>query len=115
MTQGDIISPILFNIIIDCVVRKLERHIDRNQFIIVQSTSVFYADDGAIFGCDPVEVQGIVDTASEMFKHIGLYPNASKTKQMTFQPPYCKTGLSIRAYSRMTGKIAEQQTLIIGR
>lgn len=61
VTQGDIISPILFNIIIDSVVRTISKHINKNPKVSVQSTTIFYSDDGAIFGSDTEEVQQMVD------------------------------------------------------
>ena len=50
MTQGDIISPIIFNILVDSVIRRVEDQIEENEYINLKSFSIFYADDGVISG-----------------------------------------------------------------
>ena len=73
VTQGDIISPILFNILIDSVVRKVERQIDENEFINLRTFSIFYADDGAISGTCSSKVQQITTDLDEFFEKFGLF------------------------------------------
>ena len=87
VTQGDIISPMIFNIIVDRVVRDIHEKINHNQYLVIQSTAIFYADDGDLFGCNPHELQDIVNQEVDLFKSIGLYPNTSKTKCMITIPP----------------------------
>ena len=63
MTQGGIVSPILFNVLVDAVVRKwfadvMEDMMAANtglegEDVISDRTSLFYADDGAIGSRDP--------------------------------------------------------------
>ena len=50
VTQGDIISPIIFNILVDSVIRRVEDQIEENEYINLKSFSIFYADDGVISG-----------------------------------------------------------------
>ena len=78
-TQGDVDSPIIFNIIIDAVLRSWKHS---GEFC--QSDSCFYADDGLIQHQDPTALQKDLDHLLELFSKIGLKPNASKTKFMIF-------------------------------
>jgi Reverse transcriptase (RNA-dependent DNA polymerase) len=56
--QGDIISPMIFNIVTDAVIResiKIFGNNDPNKSTMIEL--LFYADDGAIIGEQPQEVQ----------------------------------------------------------
>ena len=80
--QGDIISPTLFNIIVDAVLR-FERSwggqgVTRERIPDVR----FYADDGMIAGTDAREVQRALDAIIEGFSRMGVRVNRSKTKWM---------------------------------
>ena len=79
-TQGDVDSPIIFNIIIDAVLRTWKSSDDFSQ-----SDSCFYADDGLIQHPDPVALQKDLDNILELFGRMGLQPNADKTKVMIFR------------------------------
>ena len=73
--QGDIISPTLFNIIIDAILR-FERHqmdsrVGNLQFLDVR----FYVDDGAIAGTDPAAIQVSLDLIIEAFTKMGVRVN----------------------------------------
>ena len=72
MTQGDIVSPVLFNIIVDRVVRNLYQHVDHQEDLLVHSTEILYADDVDIFGCYPQEVQNIISREIDLLKSFGL-------------------------------------------
>jgi len=50
VTQGDIISPIIFKILVDSVISRVEGHIGENEYIKLKSFKIFYADDGVISG-----------------------------------------------------------------
>ena len=83
--QGDIISPTLFNIIVDAILRYERSVINRdrqglgqNQFTNVR----FYADDGAIAGTDAAAVQHSLDSVIEGFARMGIKVNRRKTKWM---------------------------------
>ena len=47
--QGDIISPIIFNIIVNAIVREWYFRMDDDD-----TQTIFYADDGSLSGTDPV-------------------------------------------------------------
>ena len=73
--QGDIISPLIFNIMVDAVVRNW-RHIHNPSG--VEDMAVFYADDGMLSGTDAEELQRGLDTMTRDFKSLGLKMNAQK-------------------------------------
>ena len=99
VTQGDIDSPIIFNILVDAVVRKfLEDPINR------QSTSTFYADDGRIENEDPQKLQRDIDIICGLFERVGLRTNIKKTKFMIIRGPSAPKALEEEVYERMCGK-----------
>jgi hypothetical protein len=51
--------------------------------ILQEKTSLFYADDGALLGEDPTEVQALLDLFTSTFAQVGLKMNANKTGCMT--------------------------------
>ena len=81
VTQGDPLSPIIFNIVVDAVVRAMRAHPR-----LVNIKALFYADDGLIVGSDWEEVQLGVDTLTDLFRRMGLHMNAGKTKALLSHP-----------------------------
>jgi len=77
--QGDILSPLIFNIMVDAVVRNW-RHIHNPEG--VEDMAVFYADDGTLTGTDAEALQRALDTMTRDFKSLGLQMNAEKTEFM---------------------------------
>ena len=82
--QGDIISPTLFNILVDAVLR-LER--ERLREVELSEANLpllqFYADDGLIgAGVNPDGVQASLDAVVEIFERFGIDVNVRKTKWM---------------------------------
>ena len=79
-TQGDIDSPIIFNLIIDAVLRtwKQQQHFKESQ-------SCFYADDGLLENTDPKQLQQDLDHIIELFSRVGLKANETKTKYMVIR------------------------------
>lgn len=98
--QGDVLSPTLFNLVIDTIVRQLCSEIDENETGRIQSMCVFYADDGYLGGTNPNEVQQMTNKATSMFETLGLAANATKTKAMVNSIVTFNTGISIEAYAR---------------
>jgi hypothetical protein len=75
--QGDIISPIIFNIIVDAVIHEWYFRMDDDK------TQMFlYADDGRLAGTDPAIVQKGLTLIVELFKCMNLHLNTDKTKAM---------------------------------
>jgi hypothetical protein len=96
--QGDILSPLIFNIMVDAVVRNW-RHIHNPEG--VEDMSVFYADDGTLTGTDAEELQRALDTMTRDFKSLGLLMNANKTKFMVMTGGKRTVITSQRAVNRM--------------
>ena len=81
-TQGDIDSPIIFNILIDAVLRKFFED-PLNQ----ESESKFYADDGLIENENPKKLQRDIEILCNLFERVGLKTNTKKTKFMIIRGP----------------------------
>ena len=93
--QGDIISPLIFNIMVDAVVRHW-RHCSGES----GETSLFYADDGMLAGTDPVQLQGSLDCITKGFASLGLKMNSQKTEFMIATAKSRTGRMSTRAYNR---------------
>ena len=92
-TQGGPLSPRIFNIIVDAVVRAWliqlfgsDDCLDARHFL-----ALFYIDDGCIGSPDEDLLQRATDILVEMFERVGLQTNVSKTKAMTCIPGRIKT------------------------
>ena len=96
--QGDIVSPLIFNIMVDAVVRNW-RHVQQPHAI--DDLALFYADDGMISGTDPDTVQASLDLMTRDFRSIGLKMNAVKTEYMIMAGGKRVVQLSSRAFNRM--------------
>ena len=81
--QGDIMSPTLFNIVVDAFVNCCEAVYKVSHPAKEIPKVIFYADDGVISGNDAVLVQSMLDIYSNAFLRVGLSINVSKTKAMT--------------------------------
>ena len=96
MTQGDPLSPTLFNVVVDAVVRhwldglrkdNKEREAEGGEG---HFSAVFYADDGMVGATDPQCLQGAFSTLVAIFDRVGLRTNVDKTVSMACQP--CQAG-----------------------
>ena len=72
--QGDILSPLFLNIIVDCILRQWHPQIDQ--------VGTFYADDGRIAGFHQEALQQSLNQLLALFAQVGLFPNVRKTKAM---------------------------------
>ena len=95
--QGDIVSPFIFNIMVDAVVRHW-RHTHQPKGI--DEMALFYADDGVLTGNDPTRVQRSMDIFTEGFLSVGLKMNALKTETMIMTGGKHRLNIRTRAYSR---------------
>lgn len=75
--QGDPLSPILFNLVIDSILDMLDTYagITLNMHKI---TSLAFADDIAIIAESPKTLQHMIIRVAEEFQHVGLSLNANK-------------------------------------
>ena len=112
VTQGDPLSPTIFNVVVDTVVRHwIEGIVDeaeekgetgregRHQ------SAIFYADDSMVVSSDPALLQGAFSALVAIFNRVGLRTNVGKTVSMACHP--CRAGAGNRTeatYSwRLTG------------
>ena len=93
MTQGDPLSPTIFNMVVDAVVRNCvtlviagtkergERvHEGRNQ------AALFYADYGVVASSEPRWIQGAFNTPACLFGRVVLQTNVGNTVGMVCRP-----------------------------
>ena len=95
-TQGDIDSPIIFNIIVDAVLRTW-----KVQNPTSETRCCFYADDGLLEGNDPVEIQADLDKIIELFGQVGLRANEKKIKYMIVRGANAPQALSTAVYDNI--------------
>ena len=95
VTQGDPASPIIFNIVVDAVVRAVLEEVCIPQesqhgmgWEVGESNLVFYADDGRISGWDHEWVQDALTLTVAMFLQMGIEANLEKTKAMVCTPGF---------------------------
>ena len=95
MTQGDPLSPTIFNVVVDAVVRhwleglktaKEEKGTKGGGPFSV----VFYADDGMVGASDPEWLQGAFSALVAIFDRVDLQTNVDKTVSMACHP--CRAG-----------------------
>jgi Reverse transcriptase (RNA-dependent DNA polymerase) len=96
--QGDIVSPTIFNIVIDAIVRdcfaKLEEAGDDTTLV------QFYADDGLICGEDYDMVQKLMSLITQNFLTFGLKMNVLKTEAMIMKADKKRMMMSEESYAR---------------
>jgi len=111
ITQGDIISPIIFNIVMDVVLHHWYKHMASVQ--MHTTTLHFYADDGHMGDTNATYLQHGLDTVAHLLLKVGLKLNGTKTKAMISFPPTPTTMISPTAYQcRILGKgLTHQQCL----
>ena len=95
-TQGDTDSPVIFNLIVDAVLRTWKA--DPNYRGSVTS---FYADDGLIKNENPRDLQEDLNRIVTLFKRMGLNTNDRKTKFMIAGGTPVPKALPPEEYSRM--------------
>ena len=97
-------SPRIFNIMVDAVVREWLRSMfgedaninDREQ--VASFVALFYADDGILADRCAIRHQMAIDKLVSLFGRVGLRTNTAKTKCVAFVPGRIRTRLSEQAY-----------------
>lgn len=95
---GDTVSPTIFNIVIDAVLRHWEHTCPP---IPLEELAFFYIDDGTLTGTDAGRLQAGLNAVANSFEAFGLYMNASKTKFMVMSGGKYRTRVSSAAYNRL--------------
>ena len=96
VTQGDVDSPVIFNLIVDAVLRKIQ---EEEEFGL--SEMCFYADDGLLEHTDPVALQRDVDRVVVLFSKFGLRANKDKTKFMVVRGAQVPMSQDAQTYNRV--------------
>ena len=100
--QGDIISPVIFNVIVDAVLREWDICAAASQ--LTGLSLLFYADDGRMAGDNPETLQDGLNLLVDLFKRLGLYMNSTKTKAMIFFGGSGSRHMAPEAYARRFNK-----------
>jgi hypothetical protein len=111
VTQGDPVSPTIFNIVVDAVVRcwlsqvcGADAALSGLGYEVKNKCVLFYADDGLLAGRKKEWVQDGFDVLIGLFERVGLRTNTGKTKAMICMPGHISGRQSDEAYERrMTG------------
>jgi hypothetical protein len=77
--QGSVLSPTLFVIVMDELLRKVEPHEEED------ARTLIYADDVVVWGDTREEVQNKIDKWSEETEKMGLRVSAEKSESMTVE------------------------------
>jgi hypothetical protein len=100
--QGDILSPMIFNVVMDAVIRESEfQFCEGDASILELVEELFYADDGALAGEDPLEIQRLLDIYTTNFARMGLKMNAEKTEAIIMKGGELKLEVSKEGYEKM--------------
>ena len=112
LTQGDPLSPTIFNVVVDAVVRnwvqgvveEVEARGELGQEGRHQA-SLFYDDDGMVASSDPAWFQGTFNALVGLIDRVGLQTNIGKTTGMVCQPCQAAVNIAEAAYGRrITGE-----------
>ena len=81
VTQGGPLSPTIFNLMVDAVVREWERQLVARGLgldDVRRLFACFYADDGLLAARDPEHLQLAFDLLTDLFDRVGLKTNTTK-------------------------------------
>ena len=107
VTQSDPLSPTIFNVVVDAVVRHwlmgvivyAEERVKLGKEGRHQA-DLFYADDGMVASSDPRWLQGDFNTLVGLFDRVGLRTNVGKTVIMVCHPCQAAGNLLEEVYGR---------------
>jgi hypothetical protein len=107
VTQGDISSPTIFNVVWDAIVRAWKEEVTAGNLSSVRSRAIeetaakLYADDGILASTIAPELQDSLNYLVELCEGVNLKTNTNKTKSMTCQSRPEKDHISDHEYKRM--------------
>jgi Reverse transcriptase (RNA-dependent DNA polymerase) len=102
--QGDVISPLLFNIVVDAILRWTDKE---KPELLERVQKIFYADDGRIAGEDGDETQEVLDFVADGFERMALEVNTRKTVSMTNRLKFRNTNIAFSAKLRAQLQVPE--------
>ena len=107
VTKGDPLSPTIFNVVVDAVVRRWVTGViaeveaqgglgkeGRHQ------AALFYANDDIVVSSDPGWIQGTFNTLVGLFDRVGMQTNVGKTVVIVCHPFQAAENLTTKAYGR---------------
>ena len=94
--QGDIDSPIIFNLIVDAAIRTWNQEAQLGK----RSSICFYADDGLLENKNPKQLQRDLDQFIHLFKKVVLKANKIKTKFVVVRVAAAPKAQSTRIYNQ---------------
>jgi len=97
LATGDIPAPVIFNILVDAVLRRWYLDITARG---IHTRARFYADDGSLRDHNHHNLQLALTTMEDLFLRVGLRVNGNKTKSLTVLPTISTTTISNVAYKR---------------
>ena len=112
-TQGGLISPTLFNLIVDNVVRNWLALAVEDELVthkgleleVVRCLGLFYANSGMVGSQYTEWTQGALNVLACLFRQRRLVANVSKSMAMTFHPGEIRNGMSEEVVGRQcTGR-----------
>ncbi len=109
ITQGGPLSAKLFNILLDAVVRKWVRQLEEDgvyeegKLAALTSTffAIFYVNNAYLASRDAGFLQHALTLLVNLFEHVGLQTNTSKTQTMICTPGRIQTQLPTKSYRLM--------------
>ena len=106
VTQGGPLSPRIFNVMVDAVVRawiaqmlgaEAAEHGYGEE--LRKILTIFYADDALLASRDPALLQEALDVMVALFERVGLRTNTAKTKVMICVPGKIRTRHTSAVYN----------------
>ena len=113
VTQGDLLSPTLFNMVVDSVIRDwvtvlvaTKQGMEGLGLFIRDLAAYFYADDGLIGSTQLERLQRAFGVLAGIFSRVSFRTNTRKTVIMDCQTCHATGRILVEAYKRRTtGKI----------
>ena len=123
VTQGGPLSPRIFNVMVDAVVRawisqmlgaEAAEHGYGEE--LRKILAIFYTDDALLASRDPALLQEALDVMVELFERVGLRTNTAKTKVMICVPGKIRTRHTTAVYNNSRERLmwaAEHQHRLV--
>ena len=114
VTQGRPLSPTIFNLVVDAIVREWVRGLWEEHDLgfedVRQLLACFYADDALVVARNPEHLQITCGVLITLFDQVGLETNTTKAEAMVFLPGRIRTPLTAEAYgARMVDTFREEK------